>query len=129
MSNVHVYSTLSSPQRYTKYAIGAGDMPREDKSVLIKGGANIADKNFITPRGVVTTITEEDYEFLKENSMFKTHVDNGYITVEKSNTSIDKVVADMVARDESAPMVPQDYEVDGKEAPTVKSTYTKRGKR
>lgn len=109
MSNVYVYSTLSAPVRYSFYEKGAGDMSREASAILIRGGANVADKNFVTPRGVVTTISAEEYAKLKENKLFQTHVDNGYITVEEKQVDIDKIVSDMEGRDQSSPLVPQDF--------------------
>jgi hypothetical protein len=110
MSNVYVYSTLSAPVRYSTYAKGEGDMSREESSVLIRGGANVADKNFITPRGVQTIITAEEHAKLKENKLFQTHFANGFITVDEKQVDIDKIVADMTPRDQSSPLVPQDYE-------------------
>lgn len=117
--SVYVYSTLSAPQRYTKYAKGNGDMSREESSVLIKGGANVADKNFITARGVVTQITPEEHEQLKENTLFQTHVANGYIIVDAANVDIDKIVSDMEGRDESAPLTPDDFVAEGATPPVV----------
>jgi hypothetical protein len=119
MANVYVYSTLSASNRYTKYARGGNDIPREERSVLIKGGANVADKHLITPRGVVTEISAEDYEFLKDNVQFRKHVENGYITVEEREASIEKVVTNMEPRDESAPLVPEDYTAHDQNAPVT----------
>lgn len=117
MSNVHVYSTLSAPVRYTVYQKSGNDIPRAERSVLIKGGANVADKNFITPRGVVTTISVEELALLEQDKLFQLHVKNGYLVVDKSLVDVDKVVADMEGRDESAPLVPEDFEEE--KAPVV----------
>lgn len=116
----HIYSTLSNNQRYDKYVAGGADLPRIERSVVIAGGANVADKHFITPRGVVTTVTDDDYELLKENKLFNTHLENGYITVEERKADVEKVIAGMTGRDESAPLVEADYETTGKPAPTSK---------
>jgi hypothetical protein len=116
---IFIYSTLSNNQLYTKYlANPGGDMPRVDRTVLIKGGANVADKHFVTPLGVVTEISAEDYELLKENKLFQTHVENGFITTDAKHVNIDKIVADMTGADQSAPLTPQDYEVADKTPPT-----------
>jgi cbb3-type cytochrome oxidase cytochrome c subunit len=115
---IYVYSTLSCNQLYTKYVKSAGgDMSRLEKSVLIKGGANVADKHFITPRGVVTEVSAADYEFLKENKLFKLHVANGYVTTDAKNVNIEKVVTDMTGADKSAPLTPEDYQVESKTPP------------
>lgn len=116
MSKVYVYSTLTRDQRYTNYVPGGGDLPIAAGSVLIKGGANLADKHFVTSRGTVTEITQDQYEFLKTNEDFKRHVENGFLYVDASGKSkakeVNDVVDDLVARDESAPLVPNDFDPD-----------------
>jgi hypothetical protein len=110
--SVYIYSTLSCPQRYVKWAEAvAGNVPREERAVLIQGGANVADTNLITPRGVVTEIKDEEYELLKQNELFATHVKNGYITVEDRKADVDKVVSGMEARSPDAPLTPGDFNV------------------
>jgi rRNA maturation endonuclease Nob1 len=119
---MYIYSTLSCNQLYTKYAPAPeGGVSRVDKTVLINGGANVANKNIITPRGVVTEISEEEYNLIKDNALFKTHIDNGYITVEAKSADVDKVVVNMESRSQDAPLTPQDYEVEGKHE-TAKTT-------
>lgn len=109
---MYVYSTLSCPQRYVKYSEGAaGNVPREERAVYIEGGANVANKNLITPLGVVTEISAEEYEVLKENALFQEHVNNGYITVEERKADVEKVVANMEARSPDAPITPGDFNV------------------
>lgn len=126
---IHVYSTLSCSQRYVKYAPAVeGNLPREERAILINGGANIAGKHFLTPKGVHTSITEQDYELLKENELFKTHISNGFITVEKSEANIEKVVSNMESRSQDAPVTPQDYEVDGEHVAEGATVKTKKRK-
>jgi hypothetical protein len=109
--SVFVYSTLSCPQRYVKWAEAvSGNVPREERAVLIQGGANVANKNLITPRGVVTEIKDEEYELLKQNDLFNTHVKNGYVTVEERKADVDKVVTGMEARSPDAPLTPGDFD-------------------
>lgn len=121
-----VYSTLSCDQRYVKWSDApAGGTPREERSILISGGANVAKKNIITPQGVVTEVTEADLALLNENTLFKTHVKNGHITVQQKEVQVEKAVADMEKRDESAPLTPQDYEVSGQKSPTTNKKKSK----
>lgn len=123
---VYIFSTLSTNQLYTKYLKSeANELARVDRTVLVKGGANVADKHFVTPRGVVTEVSDEDYALLKDNDLFNTHVKNGYITVEEKNVNVDKVVSNMTSADESAPLTPESYIVEDK-APPVSNK--KRGK-
>ncbi len=115
-----IYSTLTSSQRYVKWSDApAGGTPREERAILINGGANVANKNIITPQGVVTEVSDSDLALLKENKLFKTHLDNGFITIQEKETSVEKVVSNMESRDESAPLTPQDFEVTGKPAPVT----------
>lgn len=110
----YLYSTLSCSQRYVKYAPAvAGGVPREERSVFVAGGANVANKNLITPRGVVTEVTDEELALLRENDLFKIHVSKGHIVVEDRKHDVEKVIPDMEARSPDAQIEPQDYDVSG----------------
>jgi hypothetical protein len=111
----HIYSTLSTDMRYASYRSDTKESILE-RAVLIKGGANVCDKHLFTPKGIVTQVNDDDLKFLEQNEVFKMHVKNGYIKVEKSEKKIDKVVCDMQARDISAPKQPEDFPMKQKEA-------------
>ena len=114
----YVYSTLANDVNYTKWhPIDNNDQLRIDRQVLIKGGANVADKRLITPLGVVTEVTEEDLKLLLENQVFKQHKEAGHVTVERNRHEVEVIVADMKSRETSSPLVPQDY-ADGKQPKT-----------
>jgi len=123
----YIFSTLSCSQKYTKYHHGGGDLPIIGESILIKGGANIADRNIHTPRGVMTAISDEEYAELENNPMFQTHKRNGYISVEKIDRDIEKAVAELSGRDECAPLTMADF-AEGK-APVEAPHPTPAGKR
>lgn len=111
--DVHVYSTLTADQIYTVWAKAKGNDPlaHAEKRFFVKGGANLADKRLITPRGVLTTFSASDFADLKTIQAFKDHERNGFISWSESKADPEKVVADgMVSRDESAPMNPGDYD-------------------
>ncbi len=111
---IYVYSTMTGPVEYAIWVKGGGDIPTIKKSVRIEGGANVADKHLYTPRGVCTIISEEDYEVLKQDGVFKIHVENGFITIgDKEAPSIERAVADMESQDESAPLTPNDFDGEG----------------
>ena len=112
--DVYVFSTLTSSVEYRNYGEGGADMPHVDRSVLIVGGTNIPDKRLITPYGVMTTISAEDFSWLQDNELFKLHQKNGYITVRDKAADPEKVATDMKTRDESAPLVDADFEADKK---------------
>lgn len=97
---------------YTNHQAGGADLPVALPSVFIKGGAGVANDRFVTPRGVVTTVTDADLEYLRANPVFNIHVVNGFISVSDASADADKVAADMTGRDQSAPIVPQDLPAD-----------------
>ncbi len=101
-----VYSTLTNNNIYAQYDYSGPDLPRVVKSVLINGGTGVADKNIVTPIGVVTQVTDEDMRFLETEITFKEHVKNGFIKVEKTKRDMSKVTKDMILEDKSAPLTP-----------------------
>ena len=108
----YVYSTLAADTEYVTYREGGGDMPVPESSVVIKGGAGVANDRFVTPRGVVTSVTEEQLQKLQQNKVFQLHEKNGYVQYSEAIVDPDKAAADMTGRDESAPVVPQDLRED-----------------
>lgn len=126
---LYVYSTLSADVAYTNHEVGGGDMPVALPPVLIKGGAGIANDRLITPRGVVTEVTEEQVEYLRQNMTFRMHEKNGFITVEQRNIDPDKVAADMTGRDKSAPVVPEDLPEGDRPVESEEQKATKRRKK
>lgn len=110
----YVFSTLTAAQVYTRTATGSNDLPKTLASVRIEGGSNVPDKNLVTPIGVMTEVDDEQMTVLQENPVFRMHVENGFIKVEKKPAPVEKVAADMPTRDESAPLVDQDFTEDKK---------------
>jgi hypothetical protein len=107
---VHVYSTLANSQEFTTYLPGGADLPIVDRQVLVKGGAGIATKNLLTPLGVHTAISEDDYNAIKDLKHFKDFVDRGHIRVEKRQAAeLERIVSDMNPRDPGGPITPADY--------------------
>jgi len=103
-----IFSTLASDVAYTNHEQGGGDMPISLPSVVVKGGAGVANDRIVTPRGVATEVTEQQVEYLRQNDVFKMHEKNGFVMVSESYADPDTVAADMTGRDNSAPIVPQD---------------------
>jgi hypothetical protein len=112
-----VYSTLTAPQAYSVWVQGGGDLPAQKLICVIKGGAGIANKNLITPRGVATHVTPSELEGLNQCPMFQRHKERGYIRVDDKELDAEKVASDMASRDNSAPLTDGDFEADGKPAP------------
>lgn len=106
----HVYSTLAADTIYASYVETGMDIRVPDRKVFINGGTGVASKHLVTPRGVVTEVTNEEVTFLRKNPVFQQHEKGGYIVIEDQEVKIEKVVANMVEKDVSAPLTPADYE-------------------
>lgn len=119
----YVYSTATGGIDYVKYKPSSDRANHNEvvKKVSIAGGANLAPVvgRLITPRGVVTKVSEKDLEFLLQDEAFKRHMEAGFMHVEKENLDADKVAKKMTARDASAPITPDSKEVLGTAVPVV----------
>lgn len=106
-----VYSTLACDNVYAQHVQSTKDLHHFEHKILIKGGAGVANKHLITPKGVATIVTDEQLEALEKNPGFAQHKKNGFITVQKSgNEAVDKAVKNMKADDESKPLTDADFE-------------------
>ena len=114
----YIFSTLTSDQRYRDYhkSDSKDILPTVKSEVFIKGGHGVAGKHLITPQGVMTKITDDEYAILLNNSDFKMHVKNGFIKAEQRAHDVKKVIGDMAVKDKSSPLTPDDY---SKRVPTV----------
>lgn len=113
----YILSRLANSQIYTNYAKGVGDnMNIPVESVEIKGGADVTDKNLVTPEGVITKVTNEQLEVLKANKGFQQHLEGGYVKYFGTEPNIEKH-ADKLTQDNSRQIKKSDYEKKGKKAP------------
>lgn len=114
---VFLLSTLTASQLYTTWKKGGGDLPLVERQILVAGGANVADKRLITPRGVVTRISAEDFDLLKTSPAFMQHFEAGYITTSTAEVrDPDRAAEGQTAKDGGAPLTPDDFDPD--KAPT-----------
>ena len=89
---MYVYSTVTASIAYT---VG-------DKTIVIKGGANVADKHLWTPKGVATKVTREELEELRKIPSFASREESGYFSTSQFEKNPDKVANDMAGADGSA---------------------------
>lgn len=117
----YVVSTLAAPTSYTGWRAGGGnDVPQVEHAVTIAGGAGVANRNLITPHGVVTSVSDSDAEFLETNVVFQMHRKGGFVSILKSKPEdADAVAADMHGNDPGAPLTDADYELTPIKAPTT----------
>jgi hypothetical protein len=129
----YVFSTMTDSVRYCTYSRPSGDLPVRERIILIKGGSNVAhlnkDGGIYTPHGVVTTITDEEYEILKDHPVFLIHLKHRAVKIENANISVEKAASDLIPADKAAPRTPEYY---AKNEPNVKpllNTKSKKDKR
>lgn len=89
---MYVYSTVTAS---IAYKIG-------DKTIVIKGGANVTDKHMWTPRGVATNVTREELDELRKIPSFAKREKNGFFSTSQFEKNPDKVAGDMAGADKSA---------------------------
>lgn len=116
MAKKYVYSTLSASVRY----------PTDQGEILVKGGANIADKHMLTPYGVVTTLEEHQADSLMGSAAFLDHVSAGFITVEDHKEDPDLVAANMTGRDGAAPDTAESLMLEDDTIESVEGSVVKR---
>ena len=124
-----IVSTLSNDQKYTIYKALPGGGFDIAGQVLIKGGANVADK--VTLRapdgGVFTQVTDAEYAILERCPQFLAHKKDGYVYVTAASEEVaatkeaKKAVKNLKAKDASAQLTPEDFKKNGKKAPTSKA--------
>ncbi len=121
-ATLFVFSTLAASVTYPLYGEAApGNIRPIVDEVHVKGGAGVVARGegILTPRGVVTGITEEQAKLLRENDVFMLHQKNGYVTISADELDGDAAAALLDGRDNSAPLVPQDYDAAGVMRPVM----------
>ena len=89
---MYVYATVTAS---IAYKIG-------DKTIVIKGGANVTDKHMWTPKGVATRITREELDELRKIPSFASREENGYFSTSQFEKNANKVADNMAGADKSA---------------------------
>ena len=89
---MYVYSTVTAS---IAYAVG-------DKTIVIKGGANVTDKHMWTPRGVATEVTREELDELRKIPSFASREKDGYFSTSQFERDANTVAGDMAGADKSA---------------------------
>lgn len=116
----YIVSKSSQGIEFGDWKTTTGGINRLVRSVLIKGGAFVADKKTLEAvKGVVNEVSDEDYEWLKENPTFKQMVNDGYIVVFEKEGPATKEADKGDMKDNSAQLTPEDFEAAGKEPPII----------
>jgi hypothetical protein len=114
----YVYSTSSTNFAYGGYSKAPkGSLPTIERRIVIRGGSNVMNANFMTPIGVMTKVSDEEAEYLMADKHFLRHMEAGFVKISDKNHDPEAVAADMESRDKSAPLTPADFEKPPVEAP------------
>jgi hypothetical protein len=109
----YVYSTATCTTSYVLYKEDKdknSGFAEAVKKVTINGGHGVATKHLVTPKGIVTKVSEDDLAFLLADINFQRHMKAGFMMYEKSKkVDTEKKVENMAKGDNSAPLVPKDF--------------------
>lgn len=122
----HIASTLTNSTKYTEWRRNDDGRLIEGRSVVIKGGFGLADKNFVTPTGaILTSISDDELAFLETDYHFKEHVKGGFLKVYKKGPVAGEKAADgMQLGDKSQPLNPMQFQDNDPNKPETLSVST-----
>lgn len=118
----YVISKLSSGVDYVTYRKTPDGQAIPIGKVTIKGGSDVADrKTLVAPEGVITEISDDQAEALKENSIFVEQMESGYLKLVKTNpVSLEKAVNGL-KKDKGAALTASDFTSTGQKPPETGS--------
>jgi len=106
----YVFSTLTTAVSFVQYGPKRqGRFPETIRRVTILGGANVPAKTLVTPRGVVTAVSDDEAVFLSTNAKFAGMVKRGFLVLARNKDDLDRALLDMVPKDGCAPKVAEDF--------------------
>lgn len=112
-----IFSTLSNDQAfpsYIKVAKGKSVSAQKAKtSILILGGANVANKHHQTSKFVETKVSDEEFKTLEEHPTFKRMIERGFFSLKKPIES---------KKDKCAPLDEKDIKAKNAKATVVTNT-------
>ena len=126
-----IFSTMTCSNTFAVFA------PKTDPTTLstimkrihINGGHGLKNPDgMITPKGVVTKVTDEELQLLEGMLGFRQQVAAGFLVVDKKNTDAEKKAANMSQHDKSAPLTPKDFEM-GKDSSEDALIYSNKSRK
>lgn len=105
-----VFSTATTSVSFVEYGEARPNrFPEVKRRVTILGGANVPAKTLVTPRGVVTAVSEDEAAFLATNRNFAKMMANGFMTLASDDKDLERALLDMKPKDRCAPKVAADF--------------------
>ena len=80
-----VFRTLAADVEYIEWLKTGNDLPARGRSVVIRGGAGVANDRIVTPLGVSTEIDAAHMAWLEGHHLFSLHKENGHIVVQSAS--------------------------------------------
>lgn len=109
-SAAYIYSTASNDVNFVNWKkTSERSVTIPEGNIKIKGGANVPNSNLMTPKGVVTPVTQSQLDFLEKNKLFNSLIDQGFLKITKNKIKISKAVKDMEEKDKCANLRESDY--------------------
>lgn len=119
----YIYSTMSADNCYAAIpnlvkgtkALQPRGLAQAKSKILIAGRANVVhDKTRVLSKAIKTELTEAEYNSVKDNDMFKRHLERGFLKIEEKEFKVEDVAKDMKAKDKGAQKTLEDYKKDKK---------------
>ena len=118
----YIESTLANSVTYCKYDTSRKDMNILQEQVTIKGKTGVQDRKtlFSLEGGTITSVTDEQFEWLQQDSLFNFHKKRGFIKVYKNKSDAEKQAAKPAEeKDKSAQLKPEDFVKRGLKKPAL----------
>ena len=113
----YIASKMAANVNYAIYTKGQNGINVVKQVITINGGADVMDKKtLITPEGVVTVLSDEDFSKLQSNPIFVSHMERGVLKVCSNERNAENVSKELT-KDTSAQLTPKDYKKQGKKKP------------
>lgn len=120
-TKIYIVSRASQDIEYCGWKTSKNGLNEKSFSVIIKGGANIMDRDTMkTPKGVITEVTPEELDFLNQNGAFLRHKKAGFMTIAKDRDDANDIKSATGNKDNSAQLTPQDFKDAGQTPPKTK---------
>ncbi len=131
----YVISTMGQPTDYAfykRFEDGRGIRNQLERTIHVAGGQGVMEpKALITPEnGVVTEISDEEAELLKNHPVFKMHEASGNVRIVSHKLNVERTVEKHMAHDDdSSQLTPEDFADDAAAAENADSELKMNGRK
>lgn len=120
-AQAYVVSRAAQDIEYTEWEANKTGSHEKKKSVIIKGGAHVINRETLeTPNGVITPVTDEELKFLKSNSTFQRHQEASFMEIVGDKEDAEDLAESEGQRDNGSQLTKKDFEDRGIKPPKLK---------